>query len=76
MKTAFGKQIIHDGLDLEVRSGEVLAIVGGSGTGKSVLLRTIIGLNKPAAGHIEVFGKEVGRLAPAERRQYDRRLGV
>ena len=46
----FGRQVIHDGVDLEVRRGEIMGIVGGSGTGKSVLLRTIIGLNKPAAG--------------------------
>jgi len=76
LKTAFGKQVIHDGLDLVVRSGEVLAIVGGSGTGKSVLLRTIIGLNKPVAGHVEVFGNDLRRLRPAARRQFERRWGV
>ena len=43
--TRFGAQVMHDGLDLDVRRGEVLGVVGGSGTGKSVLLRTIIGLN-------------------------------
>ena len=54
----FGRQIVHEGLDLDVRRGEVMGIVGGSGTGKSVLLRTIIGLNKHAAGRIEVLGQE------------------
>ena len=52
--TAFGQQTIHDGLDLDIRPGEVLGIVGGSGTGKSVLLRTIIGLKRPEGGRIEV----------------------
>lgn len=52
----FGANVLHDGITFSVRRGEVLGIVGGSGTGKSVLLRTIIGLNKPAAGRIELFG--------------------
>ena len=47
---AFGDAVIHDHLDLEVYRGEVLGVVGGSGTGKSVLLRSIIGLNRPRAG--------------------------
>ena len=48
--TRFGPQVVHENLDLDVWKGEVLGIVGGSGTGKSVLLRTIVGLNRPAAG--------------------------
>ena len=55
----FGTQTVHDGLDLEVRRGEILGIVGGSGTGKSVLMRTIVGLHRPDAGHIEVLGMPV-----------------
>ena len=55
LRTQFGAQVIHDNLDLDVRAGEVLGVVGGSGTGKSVLLRTIIGLNKQRAGSISVF---------------------
>lgn len=62
LRTQFGTQVIHDGLDLDVRRGEVLGIVGGSGTGKSVLLNTIIGLNRPRAGTIEVFGRDTARL--------------
>ena len=54
----FGAETVHDGLDLDVRRGEVLGVVGGSGTGKSVLLRTIIGLNRPAAGRVEVLGSD------------------
>lgn len=53
----FGSQVVHDGLDLDVRRGEILGVVGGSGTGKSVLMRSIIGLQRPAAGTIEVFGE-------------------
>jgi len=72
----FGAQTVHDHVDLEVRRGEVLGIVGGSGTGKSVLLRTIIGLQHPAAGSIEVLGHDVLRSGDAERQQLDQRFGV
>jgi phospholipid/cholesterol/gamma-HCH transport system ATP-binding protein len=54
----FGRQVIHDGIDLDVYRGEVLGVVGGSGAGKSVLLRTIIGLNKQREGTVEVFGED------------------
>ncbi len=52
----FGDNVVHDRVDLDVKRGEVIAIVGGSGTGKSVLLRSIIGLIQPAEGEIEIFG--------------------
>ncbi|MFV0644437.1 MAG: ABC transporter ATP-binding protein [Sphingomonadaceae bacterium] len=55
----FGDQVIHEDLDLKVRRREILGVVGGSGTGKSVLMRSIIGLQTPAAGNIEVFGKSI-----------------
>ena len=55
----FDDAVIHDGLDLEVRRGEILGVVGGSGTGKSVLMRSIIGLQMPEAGEIEVFGESM-----------------
>lgn len=55
----FGDQVIHEGLDLKVRRGEILGVVGGSGTGKSVLMRSIIGLQIPDAGHIDVFGRSI-----------------
>lgn len=76
LRTQFGPQIVHDNLDLDVYRGEVIGVVGGSGTGKSVLLRTIIGLNPPRAGSIEVFGRDLSRLAPDARRQVERRWGV
>lgn len=72
----FGKQVVHDGLDLDIRRGEVIGIVGGSGTGKSVLLRTIIGLNRPAAGTITVLGKRMDELSDAERTKIEARWGV
>jgi phospholipid/cholesterol/gamma-HCH transport system ATP-binding protein len=56
LKNCFGEQVVHEGLDLEVRRGEILGVVGGSGTGKSVLMRSIIGLQPPVEGEVEVFG--------------------
>ncbi|MGC8050080.1 ATP-binding cassette domain-containing protein, partial [Salmonella enterica] len=50
LRNQFGPQVVHDQLDLQVRRGEILGVVGGSGTGKSVLLRSIVGLQRPAAG--------------------------
>ncbi|MET4896228.1 ABC transporter ATP-binding protein [Sphingomonadaceae bacterium jetA1] len=64
LRNSFGEQVIHEGLDLDVRRGEILGVVGGSGTGKSVLMRTIIGLQTPDAGEITVFGEPtIGRDA-------------
>jgi len=76
LRTQFGTQVIHDNLDLDVRAGEVLGVVGGSGTGKSVLLRTIIGLNPKRAGTISVFGEDTGRLSEEEVRRLQSRWGV
>ncbi len=73
---AFGDYIVHDHLDLDVKRGEVMGVVGGSGTGKSVLLRTIIGLNKPVSGSIKVFGEEIVGLSSMELRGLDMRWGV
>lgn len=58
LRTQFGRQVIHDDLDLQIRAGEVFGIVGGSGTGKTVLIRTIIGLIRPRKGDIRVFGQD------------------
>ena len=59
LKNAFGDQVVHEGLDLDVRKGEILGVVGGSGTGKSVLMRSIIGLQIPVEGDIEVLGRSI-----------------
>jgi phospholipid/cholesterol/gamma-HCH transport system ATP-binding protein len=72
----FGPQVVHDGLDLDVYRGEVLGIVGGSGTGKSVLLRSIVGLNRPASGSIRVFGVDVLGGSDADLEAVSRRWGV
>ncbi len=74
--TRFGTQVVHDGLDLDVRRGEVLGVVGGSGTGKSVLLRTIVGLNRPAAGRIKVLGQDTRDLSDSAWRELESRWGV
>lgn len=72
----FGRQTVHDGLDLDIRRGEILGVVGGSGTGKSVLLRSIVGLHRPSAGRIEVFGEDLLTLPSAQRSRLERRFGV
>src|SRR5438309_971980 len=74
--TRLGGRTIHDGLDLDVAAGEVLGVVGGSGTGKSVLLRTIVGLMRPAAGTTEVFGRDLRALDEAARHRTEARWGV
>ena len=76
LRTQFGSHVVHDQLDLDVRQGEILGVVGGSGSGKSVLLRTIVGLNRAAAGSVRVFGKDLLALPDAERRLEERRFGV
>jgi phospholipid/cholesterol/gamma-HCH transport system ATP-binding protein len=67
LKNQFGKTVIHQGLDLDVWRGEVLGVVGASGSGKSVLLRSIVGLQRPAAGQITVLGTEVLTDPPTDR---------
>jgi len=76
LRTQFGAQVVHDGLDLDVYRGEVLGVVGGSGTGKSVLLRAIVGLVRPAAGRIELFGVDPASLSPSELPALRVRYGV
>jgi len=76
LRTQFGTHVVHANLDLDVRRGEILGVVGGSGTGKSVLLRTIAGLNEPAEGQIEVLGTDVLRADETERQILQRRWGV
>jgi phospholipid/cholesterol/gamma-HCH transport system ATP-binding protein len=60
LENRFGEHAVHQGLNLDVRRGEILGVVGGSGTGKSVLMRSIIGLQTPSHGRIEVLGQEIG----------------
>ncbi|AMY69529.1 ABC transporter ATP-binding protein [Frigidibacter mobilis] len=72
----FGKTVVHQGLDLDVMRGEVLGVVGASGSGKSVLLRTIVGLQQPAEGSIDVLGTDVLTADPANLRIVQNRWGV
>lgn len=76
LKNCFGEQTIHDGLDLDVKRGEILGVVGGSGTGKSVLMRSVIGLQTPDDGHIEVFGIDITGDDPDEVLGVRNRWGV
>ena len=72
----FGEAVIHEGLDLSVKRGEILGVVGGSGTGKSVLTRTIIGLVPKVSGRIEVFGVDLDAASSSQRRAVERRWGI
>lgn len=72
----FGSQVVHDGLDMQVRRGEIFGVVGGSGSGKSVLLRTILGLQQPKAGSVEIDGRDVTRVHGADLRAVKRSYGV
>jgi phospholipid/cholesterol/gamma-HCH transport system ATP-binding protein len=73
---AFSGHVIHDHLDLDVMRGEVLGVVGGSGAGKSVLLRSIIGLNHPVSGSIKVFGVETADMDAEDLKGLQLRWGV
>ncbi|HEY5458070.1 MAG TPA: ABC transporter ATP-binding protein [Sphingomicrobium sp.] len=76
LRNSFGEQIIHDDLDLDVRRGEILGVVGGSGTGKSVLMRSIIGLQTPDGGTVEVLGENMIGREEDEAKNIRRRWGV
>ena len=76
LRNAFGEQVIHENLDLTVHRGEILGVVGGSGTGKSVLLRSIIGLQTPEAGEVEVLGENMIDRSEDEAKNIRRRWGI
>ncbi len=76
IKVAFGETVILDDLSLDIRRGEILGFVGASGAGKSVLLRTVLGLVKKQAGTIRLFGVDVDNASDTERLRIDMRLGV
>ena len=72
----FGEQVVHDGLDMDVREDEIFGIVGGSGTGKSVLLRSILGLQRPQAGVVRIAGSDITHMSEAQLRPIKERYGV
>jgi phospholipid/cholesterol/gamma-HCH transport system ATP-binding protein len=76
LRNQFGSQLVHEGLDLDLRRGEILGVVGGSGSGKSVLMRSIIGLNRPAAGSVTLLGEDMLQIGEERRRALERRFGV
>ena len=76
LKNAFGDHVIHENLDLKVRRGEIIGVVGGSGTGKSVLMRSIIGLQFPSEGNIHVLGRSITDAEPDETIGVRSRWGV
>ena len=76
LRSAFGAHVVHEDLNLDVRRGEILGIVGGSGTGKTVLLNTILGLKQPDGGDILLDGQRLSQMSSAQRRKVDSRWGV
>lgn len=76
LRTVFGDHVVHDNLDLAVLPGEILSLVGGSGSGKTTLLRQIIGLDRPAAGSVQVLGRDLHALSVGQFRRLSRHWGV
>jgi len=76
LSNRFGAQVVHEKLDLKIRRGEVLAIIGGSGSGKSLLLRSMIGLHKPGGGQVNVLGVDMLQADSAAQAKVARRWGV
>jgi phospholipid/cholesterol/gamma-HCH transport system ATP-binding protein len=72
----FGAQTVHDGVSFDVHAGEVFGIVGGSGSGKSVLLKTMLGLRQPDAGAVVLEGRDITGMTDRELREVKRRYGV
>jgi phospholipid/cholesterol/gamma-HCH transport system ATP-binding protein len=72
----FGAQVVHDGVDFDVHAGEVFGIVGGSGSGKTVLLKTLLGLRRPDSGTVHIEGREITAMSDEELRAVKRRYGV
>ncbi|MGQ0547147.1 MAG: ABC transporter ATP-binding protein [Betaproteobacteria bacterium] len=74
--TSFGPQRVHDGVSFAVRRGEIAALIGASGTGKSVLVKEAIGLLRPDAGRIELLGTDVCRAGSREMNALRKRFGM
>jgi phospholipid/cholesterol/gamma-HCH transport system ATP-binding protein len=76
LRSQFGTHVVHENLDLDVYRGEIIGVVGGSGSGKSVLLRSILGLRRPDAGSVLLFGENLHEVSERERVAIERRCGV
>ncbi|MEX1198633.1 MAG: ATP-binding cassette domain-containing protein [Pseudohongiellaceae bacterium] len=76
LNNRFGDHVVHQDLDLDVRRGEIIGVVGGSGSGKSVLLRSIVGLHQPSAGEIRLLDQDLLSLPADQRAALERRVGV
>ena len=76
LRNTFGPQVVHDNLDMEVHQNEIFGVVGGSGAGKSVLLRSILGLHQPDSGSIELYGRDLRSLAAEDRSSMVQSFGV
>ena len=73
-KKSFGKKVVHAGVSFTLRSGECLGLIGGSGTGKSVLLRSLIGLERPDSGKVTVFGQDISQMSERQLIEIRRRV--
>ncbi len=76
LRTAFGDHVVHENLNLTVYPSEILVLVGGSGSGKTVLLRQIIGLAQPVSGEVRILGRDISTLNARERRRLSERWGM
>ena len=76
LRKSFGRKLVLDGIDLDVGARESLVVIGGSGTGKSVMLKCILGLIEPDAGSIKIDGREVVGIRPSEREALMRKFGM
>jgi len=76
LRSQFGTHVVHDALDLEVRRGEIQGVVGGSGSGKSVLMNTILGLKTPDGGEVSFEGKPASKMGRTDRDRLEKRWGV
>ena len=76
LEAAYGDRRILHGIDFRVARGEIRVIMGGSGSGKSTLLRHLLGLNRPVAGSVRLFGRDINRIGSRELQELRRRIGV